>query len=536
VVKRALIVLAAASLTACAPPLRTFPAPVSAPAAARGAGPAPEHVHGPAVAPSDRVDAAEESVVTLASQPGTDAAELLIGDAPRWDIEVASYETHARVEHYVRLFSGTARDRIADRLSRGTQYEPMIRARLREAGLPEDMYYLALIESGFDVDAYSRAAAVGMWQFMTATARGMGLRVDWWVDERRDPVRSTDGAVRFLAGLRQQFGSLYLAAAAYNGGPGRISRGLQRFSDDLEGTVGDDLFFALTGRSYLHRETEDYVPQLIAAAIVGKEPHRYGMHVESRPPFAYDSVSVTPTTPVATVADAANADLAAVRELNPHLLRGITPAGSNYWVRVPVGHAEGFDEAFAALPESERVGIKRVTISKIQSVAELASQHGISARNLTAFNPALKRTPKGNVAAGQTVMVPTAASIRGARDVPDPAIEIYGSATRTAARRTHVVKKGETLSHIARQHGTSVDQLMKLNRLKQAMIFPGQELAVSGSTPAATRKPAASAARPAANPPARKPAAKAPAQKPAAKAPAQKPAAKAPVSGKASGG
>jgi membrane-bound lytic murein transglycosylase D len=168
---------------------------------------------------------------------------------PSWDIDVRSYETQERVAHYVNMFSGRSRERIADRLEQGSRYEPMIRAKMKAGGLPEDMYYLALVESGFDPHAYSRAAAVGMWQFMTSTARDMGMRVDWWVDERRDPVRSTAAAVRFLRGLRDQFGSLYLAAAAYNGGPGRVSRGLARYADDLENTAGDDAFFVLAEKT-----------------------------------------------------------------------------------------------------------------------------------------------------------------------------------------------------------------------------------------------------------------------------------------------
>jgi membrane-bound lytic murein transglycosylase D len=127
--------------------------------------------------------------------------------APTWDIEVRSYESTDRVEHYVQLVTGPAREHIVSRLQRGTRYEPMIRATLRAGGLPEDMYYLAFVESGFDPNAYSRAAAVGMWQFMTSTARDMGMRVDWWVDERRDPMKSTVAAVRFIKELKQQFGS-----------------------------------------------------------------------------------------------------------------------------------------------------------------------------------------------------------------------------------------------------------------------------------------------------------------------------------------
>jgi membrane-bound lytic murein transglycosylase D len=121
---------------------------------------------------------------------------------------------------------GGARDRFGAWLSRGTRYEPMVRARLRAGGLPEDLYYLALVESGYDVHAFSRVGAAGMWQFMPETARELGMRLDWWVDERRDPVRATDAAVKMLRWLRGQFGSLFVAAAAYNGGPGRVSRGV----------------------------------------------------------------------------------------------------------------------------------------------------------------------------------------------------------------------------------------------------------------------------------------------------------------------
>src|SRR5258708_14433906 len=175
----------------------------------------------------------------------------------------------------------------------------MIRASLRAGGLPEDLYYLALVESGFDPNAYSRAAAVGMWQFMTSTARGMGMRVDGWVDGRRDPVKSTTAAVRFIRGLRDQFGSLYLAAAAYNGGPGRVARGIARYADDVNSVDVEDAFFVLADKDYLRAETRDYVPQLIAAALIAKEPARYGMELHVRPPFQYDSVSVPASTPLA---------------------------------------------------------------------------------------------------------------------------------------------------------------------------------------------------------------------------------------------
>jgi membrane-bound lytic murein transglycosylase D len=404
---------------------------------------------------------------------------------PTWDIEVRSYETFDRVRFYVSHFGGSARDRFADRLSRGTRYEQMIRTKLVSGGLPADMYYLALVESGFNPHAYSRAAAVGMWQFMTTTAKGMGLRVDWWVDERRDPVRSTDGAVRFLRGLNEQFGSMYLAAAAYNGGPGRVARGLTRYEDDLEGTTGDDLFFALAEKKYLRSETRNYVPQLIAAALVAKEPERYGLRIEHRSAFAYDSALLGPRTPLSLIARSIGTSVDVIQDLNPHILRGMTPPRDSMWVRVPEGARGRFDSAFALIPKDSAIGARTIVSEKNATWASIARKHKVSARAVSAYNPKVKASKTtGRIAAGTTILVPTAAVVAAALPVPDPAIERYGSGTRT-----HVVRQGENLSVIAKRYRTSPAAIMRLNRLKKPLIFPGQELLVNGaSAPVAKKK------------------------------------------------
>jgi peptidoglycan lytic transglycosylase D len=409
-----------------------------------------------------------------------DSASAPVDSAPSWDIDVHSYESTARVEHYVRLFTGSAKDHIETQLERGTRYEPMIRAKLREGGLPEDMYYLALVESGFDPNAYSRAAAVGMWQFMTSTARDMGLRVDWWIDERRDPVKSTSAAVRFIKDLKEQFGSLYLAAAAYNGGPGRVARGLTRYADDLEGTTGDDLFFALADKDYLRNETREYVPQLIAAALIAKEPDRYGLTITPRPAFAYDSVRVGPATPIAAIAHAAGSQVSDLMDLNPQVLRGITPPKDSSFVRLPAGAADSFDIAFANLPKSERLGTRTVLSKKGESFASIGRREGVGTRHLALYNPKARLLKSGNLVPGQRVLVPTAAVISAAVSVPDPSLERYGS-SRSA--RLHVVKSGETLSGIAKRYHTTTAALMRRNGLHRALIIPGQSLVVGAGTP-----------------------------------------------------
>ena len=411
--------------------------------------------------------------------------------APTWDIEVHEYESTDRVEHYVHVFTTSAKEHIESRLARGTRYEPMIRARMRDGGLPEDMYYLAFIESGFDPNAYSSAAAVGMWQFMTSTARDMGLRVDWWVDERRDPFKSTIAAVRFIKDLRDQFGSLYLAAAAYNGGPGRIARGLTRYADDFEGTSGDDLFFALADKNYLRSETREYVPQLIAAALIAKEPQRYGMKIDQKPEVTYDSVRVGPATALSAVARAADTTVEEIRDLNPHILRGVTPPKDSFFVRVPTGAADSASAVLDAMPKSEKVGLFTIESKKGDNFASIGRKNGVSARQVALYNPKVKKLKSGNLPAGTMVVVPTAAVGMASISIPDPEIERYGS---SGASSTHVVKRGETLGGIAKKYGTSTAALMRLNGLKKPLILAGQSLVVKGSArKASTKKPAAKA-------------------------------------------
>lgn len=416
-----------------------------------------------------------------------------VGNEPTWDIEVNSYATQEKVAHYVDLFLGTARSRFVERLQRGKQYEPMIRERFRTAGIPEDMYYLGLVESGFDPHAYSRAAAVGMWQFMSSTARGVGLRVDWWVDERRDPVKSTDAAARFIRDLRAQFGSLYLAAAAYNGGPGRVSRGLKKFDDELTSVEGEDCFFALAEQDYLRTETKNYVPQLIAAAIIGKTPEKYGIQLDTTARFAYDSVMVPSLTPVAAVARALGVSVREIQALNPHLLRGVTPPDAQMAVRIPVGSGSAFDSAFRSLPNSEREAFTKVVTKKGESLASIARAHDVQVRHLQWFNRNIA-TRKGRLVVGQTLLVPSPGVVQGAFDVPDPSIERYGSGGGSGGgRATHVVRRGESLGTLAKRYHTSVAALRRLNGLKRAVIYPGQTIIVKGGSARASRSAGVSA-------------------------------------------
>ncbi len=485
---RASLVAVVLSLGAC----RSHPAPVTAPRpdgtpAAAPTAPPPSAKSAPAVTkdPATRDEVLKTAVSVFGDSTVVAVADSINPDEPVWDLDVRSYETHDRVEYYVDLFTNRARERFVQRLSRGTRYEPMIRAKLRASGMPEDLTYLALIESGYDPHAYSRAAAVGMWQFMSSTARDVGLRVDWWMDERRDPARATDGAIRFIGFLQKQFGSYYLAAAAYNGGPGRVSRGLTRFADELEGKAGEDRFFALAEQDYLRAETKNYVPQLIAAALVAKMPAKYGIQLDSLPLYAYDSVEVAPGTSLQALATAAGVEGGELKELNPAILRGVTPPDARIWLRVPAGRTEAVRSAMdgaapGALRGWETVDIEGSTIT----AAGFADRHGVSLKQLKWYNPTLKTTRKGRLVAGQTVRVPRRDAIALARELPDPSIERYGPSggSSLTARGVHVVRRGETLASIAKKYGLSEARLRSLNGMKGSRVLAGQTVVIRASS------------------------------------------------------
>ncbi len=472
------VVICALLLQACGAPRprpTLLPAPHSPSGAAAKSGASVSDVRPSRTSPDD---VNETAAGVFGDSAGLDA-DRANPTAPVWDMDVHSYETHARVEHYVNLFSGSSRQYFQERLSRGTRYQPMIREKLRAGGLPEDLTYLALIESGYDPNAYSRAAAVGMWQFMSTTARAVGMRVDWWIDDRRDPAKATDGAIRFLRDLQKQFGSVYLAAAAYNGGPGRVARGLTRFADELKGVVGDAMFFGLAGQDYLRAETKNYVPQLIAAALVAKRPERYDLVVDSLPPYGYDSARVEPGTSLAMVAVASGATVEEVRYLNPSVLRGIAPPDGSLWVHVPTGLADRTRAALDSMPAEEKRGFREVAVTGTTlTPTTLARREKVTVQQLQWFNPSLRTTKSGRLVSGQRLRIPAAHALQFARDLPDPGIERYGSTAATLSNSVHLVRRGETISGLARKYGMSQAQLKSLNAIKGSRLVVGQKLTV----------------------------------------------------------
>jgi membrane-bound lytic murein transglycosylase D len=411
------------------------------------------------------------------------------GEAVTWDIDVATYNHHNRVQYYLDFFRDRGRDRMGIWLSRLPRYEGMIRDRLQRENLPGDLVYLALIESGFSNTATSRAKAVGMWQFMKGTARLYGLRVDSWVDERRDPYRATDAAVRHLADLNRRFGSLYLAAAAYNAGSGKVSRGLVRLPDEESDSVNSDAtFFRLYDTKLLRRETKDYVPKLIAAALIAKQPKRYGFSVGAADPPTYDSIVVPDMTGLDVIARLADTTVAAIRELNPQYLRLATPPGTRSIIRLPSGRGASTTAAYAVLPPRQRVTFIEHFVARGETLSGIAVRYHVSQSMLMAANPKLNSR---RIRIGQRVVVPTGGvpSTRVARRMAEP---VVAAGTSTAA--FHRVRRGETISEIADEYGVTQRELMAWNSLDRwGRIRAGQRLRVvspDAPRPAAAQPPA----------------------------------------------
>lgn len=244
-------------------------------------------------------------------------------------------EVNARVDRWIQHYLSDERLTFEAFLSRESIYGGMIRRELRSRGMPEDLLYLAMIESGFSTSATSRVEASGLWQFMGPTAREYGLEIGDYVDERRDPIRATDAALDYLDRLHDRFGSWYLAAAAYNAGPNRVARTVREFSDRPGGD--EELFWEILDR--LPSETRSYVPKLMAAVLLAKEAEKHGFEVDRPSPYQFERVWVPGGTSLDRIARALEMPLSRLQDLNPHLVRGVTPPGTSYGVRVPPGRA-----------------------------------------------------------------------------------------------------------------------------------------------------------------------------------------------------
>ena len=309
---------------------------------------------------------------------------------PDFDIPIV---INARVEEFIQIFQTTLREKFVTWLARSGKYIPIMKRLLKEQGLPEDLVYIALIESGFNPYAYSRSKAVGPWQFIYLTGKKYGLKVNWWVDERRDPEKSTIAAARYLKDLYETFACWYLAAAGYNAGEYKIVKAMKRYRTED--------FWRLTKVRYLKRETKDYVPLMIAAALVAKDPEKYGFtDVEYQKPLRYEKVRVPELTGLSVVANACEASLEEIKDLNPELRRGVTPPNENdYEIKIPFGRKDLFEVTFQILQAYEKFEFKTHLVKKGETLKGIAKLYRVDLEPLLELNHLTKATPisKGTI-------------------------------------------------------------------------------------------------------------------------------------------
>ncbi len=324
----------------------------------------------------------EEPLTALQEAPGPTADDRLL-DIWKKDIDRAMQNPpgqrkiefsiplveNNRVRYFVNFFSGRLRGFFERALARSGRYVPMMTTILREEGLPEDLVFLSLIESGFSPYAYSKAKAMGPWQFIRGTGLRYGLKINGWVDERRDPIKSTRAAAAYLKDLHLQFGEWFLAAAAYNAGERKVEKAIHR------SRTND--FWHLSQKTHLKMETRNYVPKFIAATLIASTPEKYGFgDVVYEPPIEYDEVSIKKPLRLQTIADLANTTVEAIRELNPALLRNSTPPSENgFMLRVPAGRGETFFQAYELLPDSATVKVITHKVRKGETLVAIAKKY-----------------------------------------------------------------------------------------------------------------------------------------------------------------
>jgi len=366
------------------------------------------------------------------------------------------------VRKWEEYFTGTGRRNFQFWLDRKTAAEPLVTGILEENGLPPELIYLAMIESGMNPRAVSSVFAVGPWQFMTGTAKDYDLRGNWWFDERRDMEMSTRAAAKYLRTLYNRFGDWALVLAAYNTGGGRIAHKIRMH--------GHDNFWKMR----LPSQTADFVPKFIAAARIGENPEKYGFLDRDVPPLQYDVLLVNDATDLDLIARCAGVGTQVVRDLNPALLRGASPPDmKEYPVRVPVGTGAKAREALRRVPADKRLTWRRHRVERGETLGHIARDYGTSVNDIANLN---KLGDVHLIHPGDQLLIP----------MP---VELANKARNRASEKGHYVppdgyervsykvKPGDTLGGIARKLGVTVEHLRKVNNIFQTnIIHPGQRL------------------------------------------------------------
>ncbi len=371
-----------------------------------------------------------------------------------------------QVEQSILYFRTKGRKVMQLWLDRSAEMVPVILPVLREEGLPDELVYLAMVESGFRVHAYSWAHAAGPWQFIAPTARRYGLQVDWWFDQRRAPVLSTRAAAAYLRDLYGMFDDWFLAMAAYNCGENKVKRLVKRYGGD---------FWKIRR---MPRQTRNYVPSYLAAYIIALNPGYYGFSLPDPVPVPQmDEVVITECVDLKALAECAGTNMKTLNRLNPALVRWCTPPNrDSVTVNLPAGAVEaGFWERYASIPAEKKVSYVRHKVSRGETLSTIAARYGVPQR-IIANHPKNGIRNRHRIRAGQILVIP------GVSPQRDRLVQSrYDEPTDLATDRVHIVRRGDTLSEIAARYGLSVSRLKRLNGLYgKRYIYPNQRLRLYG--------------------------------------------------------
>jgi len=419
-------------------------------------------------------EAIEEALILTedeTSPPEDEGATIAVTEL-QFDFPVVENQ---KVQYYIDYFTGPGRNVFQRWLERSSRYLPYMQEVFAAQGLPRDLVYLSIVESGLNPKAYSWAHASGPWQFIPSTGRIFGLEADYWRDERRDFEKSTQAAARFLKELHGTFkGDWYLALAAYNAGPGAVARAIERSNSSDFWTISHNLHLPL--------ETRNYVPKLLAVLLIAKQPEKYGfIDTQFLEPIACDTVTVEGPVDLAVIARLADSSYAEIKTLNPELKRWCTPPKlQSYEINLPLGTKDDFLAAYAELPATQRRDYKAHKVAKGETLKGLAKHYRLSVNDILQANSL--STAKA-VKVGRTLVIPLRA---GVEMIPREDLIDDPVVSKIAKSKSYKVKKGDTLSKIARKSGVTLTQLKSWNRLTdRSRLQIGQVLLVGPGKKAA---------------------------------------------------
>tara|TARA_X000000368_G_scaffold295378_1_gene235083 strand:- start:113 stop:1870 length:1758 start_codon:yes stop_codon:yes gene_type:complete len=359
--------------------------------------------------------------------------------------------TNSQVESYIRYFQGKGRKGFNIWLKRYVQYRDLMLPILQENDLPEELIVVSMIESGFDPKAVSRAKAVGLWQFMYSTGKQYGLERNWYIDERQDPIKSTEAAAKYFKDLYKEFDNWYLVLAAYNTGPGRVNRALK-----LHETSDYWQLYSLP------KDTKNYIPYFLSSAIILREPAKYGFKIPKSNPLRYDEVTIEKSADLTVLAKAAGTKRSTIQRLNPELRQPATPSNGPYKLNIPYGKKDSFYKKFNALPDEQKFAVQKVEhrVRKGENLISIASKYRVSVADLQTIN---NINNINRLSIGQRLKIPVKGGVYS--NYPEKII--------------YKVKSGDTLGHIAEQYNTRAAEIRKWNNMgNSSNIYPNQKLSL----------------------------------------------------------